>query len=361
MEIARLMNTPEDYKALGIKDGPVEVWEDGRRNDGKSGNYEWWYIDAMMEDGTKLCFTYADKTVFKFQEDEPFPYVKVVITTPDGEEVTERIEYTAADAAFGKDKCDVIIGPHSFIGDLKEYKLHFEPVNGIGAELSLTSLGKPWRPGTAYFAFGDDDDYFFTWLCAVPQAEVTGTVTVGGETRQVKGYGYHDHQWGSIHMLFAWNHWIWARQKVGDYNILVFDMTANERFGFTRYNLCFIQDSKGDLVFENNSGAKVEFLDVEYDDLIEKTCPTKVKFTYDNNGKQVEYTIRQLEKLEIRNEYKTAAPEMQVAFDGFGLKPSYSRLEGEGELVIIDGAKRTEEKGKLIYELAYLASQWRED
>ena len=361
MEKARLMNTPEDYKTLGVKKDMVEVWEDGRRNDGLSGNYEWWYTDVMLDDGTKLCFTYADKTADTFQADEPHPYVKVVITLPDGTDVTERIEYTASESSFGKERCDVKIGPHSFVGDLKEYKLHFEAVNGNGADLTLVNLGKSWRPGTGYFAFGDDDDYFFTWLCAVPQATVTGTLTLNGEAKNVAGFGYHDHQWGSIHMLFAWNHWIWARQKFENYNILVFDMTTNERFGFTRYNLCFVQDSEGNLVFENSGDAKIEFLETEVDDTFRKTCPTKVRLTYDQDGKQVEYLIEQKEKLEIRDEYKAMPDQMKETFDGFGLQPSYSRLEGEGSLFIADGDKRIEEKGKLIYELAYLAKEWRMD
>ena len=32
----------------------------------------------------------------------------------------------------------------------------------------------------------------------VPEGAVTGTLTADGETRQVTGSGYHDHNWGNV-------------------------------------------------------------------------------------------------------------------------------------------------------------------
>ena len=46
----------------------------------------------------------------------------------------------------------------------------------------------PWRENEGIYS------KVFTWLCAVPKCEVSGTLTVGGQTRQVKGSGYHDRQ-----------------------------------------------------------------------------------------------------------------------------------------------------------------------
>ena len=51
----RIMNKPEDFKALGINPDMVEPWEDGRRNDDAAGNVEWWYFDAETEDGGKAA------------------------------------------------------------------------------------------------------------------------------------------------------------------------------------------------------------------------------------------------------------------------------------------------------------------
>ncbi len=41
MRPARLMDRPADYEKLGVNPDRVEPWEDGRRHDGRSGNFEW--------------------------------------------------------------------------------------------------------------------------------------------------------------------------------------------------------------------------------------------------------------------------------------------------------------------------------
>ena len=40
MQKIRLLNQPEDYKRLGVNPGPVKIWEDGRRDDDRSGAME---------------------------------------------------------------------------------------------------------------------------------------------------------------------------------------------------------------------------------------------------------------------------------------------------------------------------------
>lgn len=54
MAKARLMNLPEDYKRIGIKKGCIEPWEDGKRDDFRKGMVEWWYFDAILDDGSKI-------------------------------------------------------------------------------------------------------------------------------------------------------------------------------------------------------------------------------------------------------------------------------------------------------------------
>lgn len=45
------MNTPEDYRRIGVWSGAVESWEDGWRDDTKGGTFEWWYFEAILDDG----------------------------------------------------------------------------------------------------------------------------------------------------------------------------------------------------------------------------------------------------------------------------------------------------------------------
>lgn len=357
----RLATLPEDYERLGLRQDTVEVWEDGRRNDSHPGAFEWWYLDVIFEDGAKAAFTYATKSSEKFNLDVDSPYVKVAMTLADGTEIVDRQNIDPAVCTWGTEKCDVHMGPHSFVGDLKTYDIHYEAAapNNIGFDLKVTNTGSPWRPGTGYFLLGDNEEKFFTWLCVCPKAVFEGTMTLNGEVRKVSGSAYHDHQWGTQHMLFTWNHWVWARQTVGEYSILVFDYTGNMLYGYDRYHLAFIQDAEGRTIFENFGDAKVEVLESYVDPKVNKTVPGSFRFTYDNGGKKVVYTIRETAQLEVRDEYHILPKPMQEQFDKMLLQPSYSRLSGVGTLEITEnGTTVTETGDDLIYELAYLSREW---
>jgi hypothetical protein len=193
---------------------------------------------------------------------------------------TKKASLSASDAQFGTGRCDLQMGPHRFHGDLHEYDITVEAISGVGAELHLSSRGKPFRPGTAYFGFGDHDEDYFTWLCVVPKGDVTVTVTVGGVTREVRGSGYHDHQWGNSNFQLLWNHWLWARQGFDDFSILVFDFVASAKFGFQRIPVCFIQDADGDLVFTNTHDVNYEVLEELRDPTSGKDCPKVSRYTF---------------------------------------------------------------------------------
>ena len=291
------MNRPEDFKNKGVNTNEVELWEDGRRDNSRKGAFEWWYFDALLDDGTKMIITFFPKIQKKIKNNGDYPFTRIDITLPDGTFYSEDFTYSADESFFSKEKCDIKIGPHSVKGDLNEYVIKISPINGLGADLKLVSKGKPWRPGTSYFSFGDKEEKYFTWLCVVPKGEITGTITIKGESRTVKGFGYHDHQWGNIMHMFAWNQWIWARQNFGDYNLVLFDLVTNRSFGYKHYPLCFLQDKDGNIVFENTEGTKIEVLEEYFEKETKKNYPKQFKYTFENAGKQIQYSIKVKEEI----------------------------------------------------------------
>ena len=50
---------PEDFKALGLGK-EIEVREDGRRTPQSSDYFEWWYLDALLDDGTVAVIWFGD-------------------------------------------------------------------------------------------------------------------------------------------------------------------------------------------------------------------------------------------------------------------------------------------------------------
>ncbi|MDO4284345.1 MAG: lipocalin-like domain-containing protein [Eubacteriales bacterium] len=351
MAKARLMNRPEDYKMLGVNPDKIELWEDGRRSQSDKGTWEWWYFDAMLDDGTSVVIQFFTKSSGHTNSDKDHPKFKIRITRPDGTEYKQGRDFSVGESSWSKLQCDVRYGNNFFTGDLQEYSIYVEPLKGIGADLKLHSLSRPYRPGSAYLEFGEAGRYY-TWFCTVPKGEVSGTLTIQGQEIPVHGYGYHDHQWGNVTFVKEWNHWVWARQSFEDYSMLVFDMVSNQNTEYTRFPIVFIQDSEGNLVFESTDNVQCEILEEYQDDVSEKTYPGAIHYVFENNGKKADYTLRMQKIIENNGKNNLPLPQ-KLLMKTLGIDGSYTRYEAVGSLVLTDGAQKIEREGTLIYEFMY--------
>jgi predicted secreted hydrolase len=347
------MDRPEDYARLGINPHAVEVWEDRRRGEDRPEVWEWWSFDAILDDGTKLVIQFLTTKQKGMTEREPTPNINIKVTRADGTTFDAQPEYTAEQAGYGTDQCDVTFGPNAFKGDLRDYTIRLDQSTGVGADLHLINLGTSYRPGTAYFGFGDDDENYYTWLCVIPRGEVTGTLTIDGETVEIHGYGYHDHQWGNMNFWLAWNNWLWARQSFEDYSILVFDMIAGRDYGFERFPIAFVQDKDGNLIFENTHQVAYAVLEEYTDPKSGKDYPRVSRYTFNQYGKMIEYKLAADQEIDVADVYKAAPEPARAAFDRLGLHPSYTRYSATGDLIITEGATSIERTGQLIYEFMY--------
>lgn len=361
MKPARLLNRAEDYKRLGITE-EIAPWEDARRDNARPGIFEWWHFDLIADDGTKVMVMFQVKEREAVKGNVDAPYVTINIVTPDGSVYKETASYPVNHSVFATDKCNIQIGPHTVRGDMKEYELHIDNINGLSADLILTSLGKPWRPGAGYMVFGDQEDLYFTWLCGVPRGHSKGSITVKGEKKEVQGAGYHDHQWGNAFPEASWNHWIWTRQNLEDYTIVVFDLVANKKYGYKRYPLVFAQDKHGEVVFDNfdASNVKLEILGEYSEEESGKKYPSKFKYTFSKGGKTLEYTVNAKQKLEV-NSVRPLGNGVKKATRGMmGLQPSYVSFEGVGDLALSEAGQTKRQSGNLIYEFMYNAKSYKE-
>ena len=62
-KIARLANLDSDYERLGLKRNGIVLAEDGLHTNGKFGEYEWWYFDGKMDDGSNLVIVFYSQPV----------------------------------------------------------------------------------------------------------------------------------------------------------------------------------------------------------------------------------------------------------------------------------------------------------
>jgi predicted secreted hydrolase len=64
--------------------------------------------------------------------------------------------------------------------------------------------------GTGKFYFDPSLTQYVGWFEAQPSAKVQGNLTYNGQTYQVQGSGYHDHNWGTADFNKMLDHWHWT-------------------------------------------------------------------------------------------------------------------------------------------------------
>ena len=128
----QLRSTPEDYRSQGLALYSVKPWEDGRRTDQGGSNFEWWYFDALTDDGTAIVVTFSDNITGDHRRQ-----VVVEMTTPDAKRRELHASYDEP-GVFAKDHTLVKIGPHLFEGNLDTYTVRVDPNNSDRLWVSLS-------------------------------------------------------------------------------------------------------------------------------------------------------------------------------------------------------------------------------
>lgn len=362
MAQARLMNKQSDYTRLGLKKGPVEMWEDGKRDDDRKGVVEWWYFDAILDDGSKIAAVYSTKIQPMTNASGTHPCLSFDVTTPDGEKISRRItRFKKNSVRFSKDKCDVHYGDSCFVGDLKDYHIKAQVTDGLGFDVQLHSISKPWRGETGFLGFEKNDERYFTWLCVVPRGTVTGTLTINGNSRKITGFGYHDHQWGNTLQFDFLNHWFWSRQSTEKHSMVVFDFIMNQHYEYKRIPLVFMEDNDGNVIFESTDNVECQVTEELYQEASETNFPKVTHYIFKSGTKTVHYDVTVKQELDARYIWKQMPFFLRGVFKG--TKPKYGRYLAEGVITFADSAhpeNNFTEKSDFIYEFAYVGEEYKQ-
>ena len=232
---AWLAHSAEEYEALNLTPGAPVLREDGLHIKGSAGNYEWWYFDGKMDDGSSLVIVYYTQPVTAIAPSYA-PSVTFSLTK-DGTHIQDSMTAKYKDSFYSREKCDVKVGNSFCRGDLKDYTLHYES-DRVRADVTLHASADSWRPETGHFLF--DEKKYFAWLPSVPEGKMEATVTINGKTMTFTGTGYHDHNWGNIGMFWIMHHWYWGRAKIGDYQVISSYITAHKPYGHQHFPIFLI-------------------------------------------------------------------------------------------------------------------------
>lgn len=339
--------TDEELARSGIT-GIVETWEDGLRADTGRGFFEWWYFDAQLDDGSTAVIVFMTKEIIA-RSGPLKPGLKMTITRPDGFKISAAPVFPPAAFSASKHSCDIRIGPNWARGDLHTYQLHAQ-ANGMSADLTFTGVVPPWRPRDGKVFFGDRQNYF-AWLPAIPYGTVEGTLTYGGESHNVTGSGYHDHNWGNVSLPDVIDHWYWGRAQFDDYTVIFVEQITRQKYGSQKIPVFLL--AKGKRILTGNEAP----LKLEKRNFVKhaggREYPTELDYHWELDNKQVHITLRRPEIIEAVSLLGMLAPWKQKLLRCF-INPYYFRFNAEMELKIEFGDIQAHERGPALYELMLL-------
>ena len=347
----------KDYEKLGMKK-EIQPFEDGLRSKPVKGNYEWWYFDAKLKDGSSLVIVFHTGPIASFLDGFK-PYVTFDLTKPsrksDGEshELEIHREYypNGNDYSFAEDCCNARIGECVFKGDLNTYEIYYKD-EAVEAIVSLKGKVPSWRPHSGHIFFNEKD--YFAWLPSVPEGEVDVKLRYMGEDYHYGGTGYHDHNWGNKPMFFLMHHWYWGRAKVGDYTIVSSFITANKKCDFSDIPIFMI--AKDGKIIADDADHCLTYTEADYsfDEVTKKHVAETIIYDYKDEAHRYKITYRKNENIE-RMGMETQLTKWQYPIIWLmGLRGSYHRIGGEVTLEVYEGDKLVEElTAQAIYEQMY--------
>ena len=366
--MSRVMDKPEDFTKLGVNPDRIEAWEDGRRDTSKPGHAEIWYLDCHFDDGSTLVLGFRPKSVDQVDKDGDNPNVAINYNHPDGTLFWDYRLYDSSQVKIAKERCDLKFGPSTLTGDWKIYDIHIEPEpdkkvvmegksstkHASSVDLHFEAQVEPFRPGTGYISFGADDTYYYNFIC-ITKLTVTGRIAIDGESKQVTGSAYYNHQWFNISPINGFHHWLWGRQNVGNYNVMIYDMVAAERLGLDQVTLFTVDDQQGNRVFENTSakGMDITVLDSYVQEQTGKRYPKTVRYTFDKDDTHIEYTISEPKEINVINIYGDAPAAARSKFDQIRMRPTYTRYLAQAKLAITRDGRSESITGPILYEFNY--------
>lgn len=303
----------------------IQLFEDGLRTEEKKGNFEWWYFDSKYKDGSSLVIVFFTKHVASFGKKFK-PYVSLDYVNPNGTAI--HTSFKSNDYSFSKDKCEVRIGECYTKGDLKHYDIYFKNEQ-VECKLTLDGSVPSWRPYSGKILFGKKD--YFAWLPSIPEGVVNGILSTNNNSIELKGTGYHDHNWGNKQMILLMNDWYWGRAKIGDYVVVSSYIYANKKDGYKATPIFMI--AKDGKIVADDAFSYLNYTETDHikDQYTKRYVANTIIYDYDDKDKGIRYKItykKGNEDVERKTMKDIVGKPLAFICYVLGFRGSYHRMSG---------------------------------
>lgn len=339
----------EGWTGPGRRDSiiePLKPVDDGLHMD-RRGMYEWWYFDAHLDNGYTI--------VVFFHASNPNPGLEgktgleIVLLRPDGVRVQKFIPYKKSEFSALREKPEVTIGKNTLRVQQQDEELPVYEIDaqeqGLGCHLTYKAEVNGWKPGTGLSHFGNLG--YFGWVIPFARASVEGTITDGDKTIQVKGIGYHDHNWLNFPFATIIQYWMWGRIYSENFTVAYAFIQCNEKVDNHMVKVLMLADGKEVIL----STGEFDFLkdDFEYNEKTKYQFPKQI--TIDAPG-AMKATLKMKRILEAQDMLENFSPVLRfLAKNILRIKPGYFRLESDFELEVTQAGKSAKETGTNLHEI----------
>ena len=225
--------TEADFAFFDLAQDKVELKSDGWRTAKIADDprvYEWWYFDIHNHDGTVITGMLSAQSAIGRVPRFGTPQAMSRFDVNRNNVQRNAVETFPIDQfASATDSCDVRSGGLTMRGDFTELQIRGK-VKDNEIDVVFRQTATPLRPGNGYVFLGSTDT-FQGWFNAFPSATATGHVIIGGETVEIDGVGYHDHNYGNVPIAEGYRGWFWARPSFERYTTIALEVQNGERFG----------------------------------------------------------------------------------------------------------------------------------
>jgi hypothetical protein len=304
--------------------------------------FEWWYFDGHLDTGETFVGVFFDPT---FTTGEPG--VAFTLYGPDWKK--QAILKPVSEEEMRASTQDVDIScPFGFVKriDDKTYNVRWD-MDGIIADITLTTLAPGWRPAGGDGVNEDHLDFF--WTIHQAKNTIKGTISENGRTRQVAGTGYADHNWGKKPLNEITRKWVWGRILAGEYTIVYADVDYLDPSIESRP----LYIAKGDTMIVGTGSPTIRQWDFVTHPVLKRHYPTRVSIDFSHEGVEAHIGIRYkalVEDVDLLTISGMSSLTQWIART-FVARPIYFRIIADYEGTIVEDGNVVPLRGECLYEV----------
>ncbi len=209
--------------------------------------FEWWYFDIKSPEGVSVVILFErrdpinhpshpslrveyEQGIKKFRRIQVYP--------------VEEFKFTCDSSTSGD--CKIDLGPNSLrikkgVRDIiAGYEVHVR-LEDFEADISFSSPHQGFKPSPdgCYFVNKLNPSMKTHVVFASPRINGQGRVTVNGDRVEIIGEGYHDHPWGTAHLLMTHGTWHWGRLFNDEVTIMFAEVLPSPAF-YGKLKFCYL-------------------------------------------------------------------------------------------------------------------------